>query len=64
MKSFFGRFQLVGRKERRVLELVSDHFHLVVRTVEQLGPLLESARNGDRDAVEHMTNKVSELDVG
>lgn len=46
-----------------MLELVSDHFHLVVRTVEQLGPLLESARNGDWEAVEHMTNKVAELET-
>lgn len=58
-----GRFQLVGRKERRVLDLMSDHFDAVVRTVEQLESVLESAKTGDWKTVEEKTNKVEELET-
>jgi len=60
---FLGRFRLVGRKERRVLDLISDHFDVVVRTVEQLESLLESAKAGDWKNVEKMTDKVAELET-
>ena len=43
----FGRFHLVGRKERRVLELISDQFGLVAKAVQELEPLLEAAKGGD-----------------
>ena len=39
-----GRFHLVGRKERRVLDLISDHFGVVVRTVQLLESVLESLK--------------------
>ena len=58
-----GRFQLVGRKERRVLDLISDHFSVVLRTVKQLETVLESAKIGDWKAVEEMTDKISELET-
>lgn len=60
---FLGRFRLVGRKERRVLDLISDHFDVVVRTVEQLESVLESAKAGDWKNVEKMTDKVAELET-
>lgn len=63
MKGLLGRFQLVGRKERRVLELISDHFRIVVRTVQQLESLLDAAKSGDWKAVEEMTDKVAELET-
>jgi predicted phosphate transport protein (TIGR00153 family) len=58
-----GDFRLVGRKERRVLDLISDHFDVVVRTVEQLESVLESAKTGDWKNVEEMTDKVAELET-
>lgn len=63
MKRFLGRFHLVGRKERRVLDLISDHFGVVVKTVQQLDPLFESARNGDWKNVEAITDKVAEFET-
>lgn len=63
MKAIFGRFHLVGRKERRVLELISDHFNIVVRTVKQLEPLFESAKNGNWENVVSITDKVAELET-
>ena len=58
-----GRFQLVGRKERRVLQLISDHFGIVAKTVHQLESVLESAKLGDWQAVEKLTDKVAELET-
>lgn len=58
-----GRFQLIGRKERRVLDLISDHFGVVVRTVEQLEALLQAAKTGDWKKVAEFTNKVAELET-
>lgn len=58
-----GRFRLVGRKERRLLDLISDHFDVVVRTVEQLESVLESAKTGNWKGVEEMTDKVAELET-
>jgi predicted phosphate transport protein (TIGR00153 family) len=63
MKGILGRFHLVGGKERRVLELISDHFRLVVRTVQQLESVLETAKTGDWTAVEEMSNRVAELET-
>ena len=58
-----GRFHLVGRKERRVLDLISDHFGVVVRTVQLLESVLESAKTGDWKTVEQMTDKIAELET-
>jgi predicted phosphate transport protein (TIGR00153 family) len=58
-----GRFRLVGRKERRVLDLISDHFDVVVRTVEQLQSVVDSAKAGDWKSVEERTDKISELET-
>ena len=58
-----GSFRLVGRKERRVLDLVSDHLNVVLRTVEQLEPVLQAAKNGQWHTVEETTNKVEELET-
>lgn len=63
MKRLLGRFQLVGRKERRVLELISDHFRTVVKTVQQLEPLLESAKAGDWTSLQRISDKVAELET-
>jgi predicted phosphate transport protein (TIGR00153 family) len=60
---FLGSFRLVGRKERRVLDLVSDHLDVVIRTVEQLESVLQAARNGQWNIVEETTNKVAELET-
>jgi predicted phosphate transport protein (TIGR00153 family) len=60
---FLGRFRLIGRKERRVLDLISDHFDLVVRTVEQLQHVVESAKAGNWKSVEEMADKVAELET-
>jgi predicted phosphate transport protein (TIGR00153 family) len=60
---FLGRFRLVGRKERRVLDLISDHFDIVVRTVEQLQSVVDSAKAGDWKNVEEKTDKVGELET-
>jgi predicted phosphate transport protein (TIGR00153 family) len=58
-----GRFRLVGRKERRVLDLISDHYDVVVRTVEQLQSVVDSAKAGDWKSVEDRTDKISELET-
>ncbi len=63
LKAIFGRFHLVGRNERRVLELISDHFSLVVKTVQQLEPLFESAKNGNWGNVVSITDKVAEFET-
>lgn len=63
MTDLFGRFQLVGRKERRVLELISDHFGAVVKTVQQLDSLLEAAKAGDWARVEAITERISEFET-
>ena len=63
MKGILGRFQLVGRKERRVLELISDHFEIVLKTVQKLDSVLQAARSGDWGVVEEMTNNVAELET-
>ena len=60
---FLGSFRLVGRKERRVLDLVSDHLDVVIRTVEQLESVLQAARNGGWNIVEETTNRVAELET-
>lgn len=61
--NLLGRFQLLGKKERRVLDLISDHFGVVVKTVQQLDGVLESARAGNWQGVEAMANKVAELET-
>jgi len=58
-----GRFKLIGTKERRVLDLISDHFGVVVRTVQQLKPILEAAKVGDWKSVEETADKISELET-
>lgn len=58
-----GGFRLVGRKERRLLDLIADHLDVVVRTVEQLESVLESAKTGDWKEVEKMADKVAELET-
>jgi predicted phosphate transport protein (TIGR00153 family) len=63
MKGLLGRFQLVGRKERRVLELILDHFQIVLKTVQQLDSVLQAARSGDWKIVMEMTDKVAELET-
>jgi predicted phosphate transport protein (TIGR00153 family) len=63
MKSLLGRFQLVGRKEKRVLSLISDHLAMVIDTVQQLKPLFEHAKNGEWDQVEKIADRVSELET-
>jgi predicted phosphate transport protein (TIGR00153 family) len=63
MKGLFGQFHLVGRKERRVLELVSDHFALVANAVKELEPLLEAAKGGNWEKVDEVSRKVAELET-
>jgi len=63
MRGLLGKFRLVGRKERQVLELISDHFGIVVKTVQQLKPLLESAKAGDWNSVQEISDKVAELET-
>ena len=63
MKGLFGRFHLVRRKERRVLELISDHFDLVAKAVQELEPLLEAAKSGDWKKVEEMSARVAEFET-
>jgi predicted phosphate transport protein (TIGR00153 family) len=58
-----GSFRLVGRRERRVLDLMSDHLDVVVRAVEKLEPMLESAKTGDWKSVEEISSKVEELET-
>lgn len=63
MKGLFGRFHLVRRKERRVLQLISDHFELVARAVQELEPLLGAAKCGDSKKVEEMSARVAEFET-
>jgi predicted phosphate transport protein (TIGR00153 family) len=63
MKSLFGHFQLVGRKERRVLNLISDHLNIVIKTVQQLEPLFEYAKQGDWKQVNAVADKVAEFET-
>lgn len=63
MKSLFGHFQLVGRKERRVLNLISDHLSMVAKTVQQLEQLFEYAKTGDWGRVNNVADKVAELET-
>lgn len=58
-----GGFRLVCRKERRLLDLVAEHLDVVVRTVEQLESVLESAKTGDCKEVEKMADKIAELET-
>ncbi len=58
-----GGFRLVGRKERRVLDLIADHFDVIIRTVEQLEYQLEAAKAGHWRQVEEITDKVAELET-
>jgi len=63
MMGLLGRFQLIGRKERRVLELITEHFNAVTKAVQQLESVLEAAKGGSWQNVEQMTNKISELET-
>lgn len=63
MKTLFGHFQLVGRKERRVLNLISDHLNMVVKAVQQLELLFEYAKQGDWNQVNHIADKVAEFET-
>ena len=63
MKSLFGRFHLVGRQERRVLNLISDHLNIVVKTVQQLEPLFEYAKTGNWTLVNQVADKVGEFET-
>jgi len=58
-----GSFNLVGTKERRVLDLIADHFNVVLRAVQQLESVLEAAKLGDWKNVENTTDKVAELET-
>ncbi len=58
-----GGFRLVGRKEARVLNLIADHFNVIIRTVEQLEYLLEAAKAGHWQQVGEITDKVAELET-
>ena len=63
MKSLFGSFLLAGKKERRVLDLISQHFSLVVDTVNQLQPLFEAAKAGDWNRVVELCGQVDKLET-
>ncbi len=63
MTGLLGRFHLVGGKERRVLELISDHFDIVLKTVQQLEALFESAKTGDWKQVNTITEKIAEFET-
>jgi predicted phosphate transport protein (TIGR00153 family) len=63
MKSLLGRFHLVGRKERRVLNLILDHLTIVVKTVQQLEPLFEYAKTGDWTLVNKVADRVGEFET-
>ena len=63
MQRILGHFRLVGRKERRVLQLVMDHYELVKQTVHQLERLLECARTGNWNEVEELSERVAELET-
>ena len=63
MKSLFGSFLLGGKKERRVLDLITEHFSLVVETVNQLIPLFDAAKTGDWQKVEEVCREVDGLET-
>ena len=63
MQRILGHFRLVGRKERRVLQLVMDHYELVKQTVHQLERLLECAHTGNWNEVEELSERVAELET-
>jgi predicted phosphate transport protein (TIGR00153 family) len=63
MKNIFGSFLLAGRKERRVLNLIFQHFSLVVDTVNRLQPLFDAAKTGDWKTVEVLCGQVDELET-
>lgn len=63
MREILGRFHLVGRKERRVLELVTSHFHTVVMTIQRLERLIESAKTGHWELVEGISDEISQLET-
>ncbi len=63
MIGLLGRFHLVGGKERRVLELISDHFDIVLKTVQQLEALFDSAKTGDWRQVNTITEKIAEFET-
>jgi len=63
MKGLFRRFRLVGRKERRVLELISDHLEIVDKTIQGLALLLEAAKSGDWKRVEEMSDRIGEFET-
>jgi predicted phosphate transport protein (TIGR00153 family) len=63
MKTLFGHFRLVGRKERRVLTLISDHLEIVEKAVQGLEPLLEAAKGGDWKKVEEVSQRISEFET-
>jgi predicted phosphate transport protein (TIGR00153 family) len=50
-------------KERRVLDLIGDHFNVVTRAVQQLESVLEAAKLGDWKSVEKATDEVAELET-
>ena len=63
LQRILGHFHLVGRKERRVLQLVMDHYELVKQTVHQLDPLLESAHSGNWSKVEEISDRMTQLET-
>lgn len=54
---------MVGGKERRVLALISDHFDIVLKAVQQLEPLFDSAKTGDWKQVNAITDKIGEFET-
>jgi len=63
MKSLLGNFLLAGRKERRVLSLISDHFNIVIQTVNALQAVLDAAKTGDWVEVEKTCANVEKLET-
>ena len=63
MRELFGRFHLVGRKERRILDLLTNHFHTVTQTIQRLEPLIESAKTGHWELVEGISDEISQLET-
>lgn len=63
MEKILGHFHFVGRKERHVIQLITEHFSLIMQTVQELESLLTSARAGNWKNVEEVTNRVSELET-
>ena len=63
MKRLFGSFLLGGKKDRRVLDLITEHFSLVVETVNQLQPLFEAGKTGDWRKVEDVCTEIDGLET-